>query len=147
MADVTKYKRRSLRRIADNPIERLLQEAFNWPTWDAAEADWMPSADINETDDKYILHLDLPGMDKKDVKISIKGDVMTVCGDRKAELESDEDKFHRYERASGFFCRTFNLPANIDADKISATTRNGVLRIELPKTGKAQADEITIDVQ
>lgn len=147
MANVTKYRNRGLRRIADNPIERLLQEAFDWPRWDDSDADWMPSADINETDGSYVVHLDLPGMDNKDVKISIKGDVMTVCGERKNELNTDEDKFHRYERAEGFFCRTFNLPVNVDPDKITATSKDGVLKIELPKTAKDQPDEITIDVK
>ena len=147
MANVTKYKKRGMRRIADNPIERFLQEAFDWPRWDASDTDWMPSADITETDDSYVVHLDLPGMEKKDVKISIRGDIMTVCGERENKLNTDEGKFHRYERASGFFCRTFNLPINIDPDKVTATTKDGVLKIELPKTEKAQEDEITIDIK
>ncbi len=147
MANLTKYRNMGLRRMGDNPIQRLFHDTFDWPGWDPQDVDWMPSADIDETDKNYIVHIDLPGMEKKDVEISVKGDTMTVCGDRKSEFDTDDGKIHRYEREEGHFCRTFNLPENVDMNKITATSKDGVLRIEIPKTSQPKTEEIKINVK
>jgi len=110
-----------------------------------ALADWTPTADVIETKDAIVIKADLPGIDEKNVHVEIDGRLLTIKGERKAEQESQEKGYRRVERSYGSFLRSFTLPANIVAEKISASFTNGVLEVQVPKNESAKPRSIEID--
>ena len=132
---------------------RQLQDDINrlFTDWNANDssgvtADGFPSVDINEFDDKFQLYIDLPGVDPKDVDITLESGVLTITGERFRQAEkADEAIVHRRtERGSGRFYRRFIMPETVDADKVKATDRHGVLEILIPKQAKAQPRRIKV---
>ncbi|MBN2731532.1 MAG: Hsp20/alpha crystallin family protein [Balneolaceae bacterium] len=97
--------------------------------------DFRPQCDIIESEDTYKIVLDIPGLSKNEVNVSLKDYVLTVRGERVDELDEDE-VYRRQERASGVFSRSFALPQNVVADEVDAAFRTGVLTISMPKTGE-----------
>jgi HSP20 family protein len=93
-----------------------------------------PSVDIKEDDKQIVLTSDLPGIDQKDIKVTVEDGTLTLSGERKFEKSTDEENFHRVERSFGSFERSFSLPETVDEDKIVASYKNGVLELTLPKT-------------
>ena len=134
----------SVRQLQDD-INRLFS---GWSTNDSSgvTADWVPSVDINEFDDKFQLFVDVPGVDPKDVEITLEAGVLTITGERFAQAEkADEDVVNRRtERGTGRFYRRFILPETVDAEKVKATDRHGVLEILIPKQAKAQPRRIKV---
>jgi HSP20 family protein len=126
-------------------INRLFS---NWNTNDSSgvTADWIPSVDINEFDDKFQLYVDVPGVDPKDVEITLESGVLTIAGERfmQAEKEAENVIHRRTERGSGRFYRRFILPDTVDAERVKATDRHGVLEILIPKQAKAQPRRIEV---
>ena len=108
------------------------------------EGVWLPAVDIRETDDALIVEAELPGIERKDVKVDIKDGVLTISGERKYEKETEEENVHRMERVYGRFTRSFSLPNNVDVDKVEAKLKDGVLRIRLPKKETARARTVEI---
>ncbi|MCI0413312.1 Hsp20/alpha crystallin family protein [bacterium] len=105
---------------------------------------WVPTSDIHETEDQVKIHLDLPGMSRENLDIQLTdSNTLTIRGERKFE-EVDKAKYHRVERFYGNFTRSFVLPTNVDTDKITATFKDGVLEISLPKAESAKPRKITI---
>lgn len=94
---------------------------------------WVPAVDIKEEDDRFVIRADLPGVSPDDIDITMEKGVLTIKGERKHEAEEDKEGYHRIERAYGTFMRRFSLPENVDADKISASTKDGVVELVLPK--------------
>lgn len=128
----------------DDFIERFF---YGWPRFEEeTELSWMPRMDIHEADKEFLLDIEVPGIDKKDIKIGVKNDVLTISGERKEDKKVEKSECCRHERHYGKFERSFTLPENIDAEKISADHKNGVLTIMLPKTEKeiAKGKEIVI---
>ena len=132
---------------------RQLQDDINrlfslWNTNDSSSvsADWVPSVDINEFDDKFQLYVDVPGVDPKNVEITLEGGVLTISGERFMQAEKSDENVvrRRTERGSGRFYRRFLLPETVDADKVKATDRHGVLEILIPKQAKAQPRRIKV---
>ncbi len=107
---------------------------------------WQPLVDIKETNNEFIVTAELPGMKKDDIHIAYKDGVLTIEGERKQEKEEKDVNFHRVERRYGKFYRTFQLPSQIQEDKIEATYKDGVLTIVLPKAEEARAKEIEVKV-
>jgi len=105
---------------------------------------WYPSADITEGKDQYTVHIELPGVTKDGVKITLQENVLTVQGEKKQESETKEENFHRVERSYGSFSRSFRLPSLVKSDKIDANYKDGVLTIVLPKAEEAKAKQIDI---
>jgi HSP20 family protein len=105
---------------------------------------WSPALDVSETDAEVRVSAELPGMTKDDVQISLVGDRLTIQGEKKSEKETKGEHFYRMERSSGSFQRSLRLPAAVDADKVDAVYKDGILTITLPKTEKAQAKSIPI---
>jgi len=118
----------------------LLVEPFR------AIGEWRPALDVAETDTSVIVKADLPGMEVKDLDVSIRGDVLTIKGEKKAEKEEKTKSFHRIERHYGSFVRSVRLPAAVKADQVQASFKNGVLQIELPKTEEAKEKTVRIKV-
>lgn len=106
---------------------------------------WMqPNFEVAETDQGYLVSVDLPGMKKEDVKVDLTENILTVSGERKYEHESKENGMVRSERSYGQFQRSFALPNSIDINKLEANLEDGVLRIALPKSEQAQPRSIAI---
>ena len=109
-----------------------------------AVAEWTPVVDIIEDEKAYVIKAELPELRKEDVHVQLEGGVLTISGERKVEREEKTRRYHRLERAYGVFSRSFELPENIDADKISASYRDGVLTVAVAKTERAQAKQIEV---
>ena len=106
---------------------------------------WKPVVDIYDTEDKFVINAELPGVDKKDIVIDVKDRLLTLKGERSSEKEVKEDKYHRRERAYGSFERVFTLPAEIDPDQIKADFKNGILKIDIPKPEEQKPRQITVN--
>jgi len=107
---------------------------------------WNPDVDIVEDKDKVSVSVDLPGLDKEDIKVGVEDNVLTITGERKFEKEDEQKNYHHMERAYGSFSRTFSLPNTVAGDKIKANYKNGVLNIELPKVEEVKPKEIPISI-
>ena len=128
-------------------VNRLFDSFFG-PRWMGADgtALFAPAVDIEETPESFVLHADLPGMDQKDVKVSLTGDTVTIRGERKPESRKGDGSLQRNERVYGAFERSFTLGAPVDKDRVKATYRDGVLEIVVPKAEEARQKEVEIHV-
>lgn len=109
-------------------------------------ADWSPTVDIAETVEEYVVKAELPEVKKEDVKISVEDGVLNIQGERKQEKEEKGKKFHRVERSYGQFMRSFTLPDDVDASKIHADYKDGLLSVHLIKNAKAKPKSIEVKV-
>ena len=110
-------------------------------------ADWAPSVDIEEDDDKYRIRADLPGVDKKDIEVKLENGVLSIRGEKQVEKETGKDsKHHRRERFYGTFARSFTLPDAVKADAVDASYKDGVLTLQIPKMEQAKPKSIDIKV-
>ena len=108
---------------------------------------WVPRVDIAETNGELVVAAELPGLTRDDVSIRIENNVLTLKGEKKQEEEEKATNYHRIERSYGAFSRSFSLPSTVDASKVRAAFRDGVLTITLPKTEEAKGKEIPIEVE
>lgn len=111
----------------------------------ATEAPWTPAADIYETKDEMVAVLELPGVNQKEIDISLVGDTLTVRGERRREEQVGEENYYRAERTIGPFSRTIVLPSVVDAARIKAVYKDGLLEIRLPKREEAKPRPIPIE--
>jgi len=105
---------------------------------------WAPRMDVEETEDAYVIHADLPGIDKKDLNISLQDNVLTIKGERKHENKKETKNRFYLERAYGNFYRTITLPEKVKEEEIKAKYKDGVLTITLPKSEEAKPKLIEI---
>ena len=105
---------------------------------------WSPAVDIYETNEAVILKAELAGMNKSDVTIEVKNSTLILKGERKFEKDVKEENYHRIERSYGSFSRSFSLPHTVDATKVSATFKDGLLEIKIPKMKEARPKQIEI---
>ena len=109
---------------------------------------WMPAVDIFETNDReYVLKAELPEMKREDIAVTFENNVLTLTGERKAEFDEHNGTFHRNERAYGRFSRSFTLPATVDANRINAAYKDGVLTIRVPQREEAKPRQIAVDIE
>ena len=108
-------------------------------------AEWAPLVDITEDEKEYIIKTELPEVKKEDVKVAVENGLLTIVGERKFEKEENK-KYHRVERAYGRFVRSFIVPDFVDADKVSAEFKDGVLKVHLPKSEKTKPKQIEVKV-
>lgn len=106
---------------------------------------WAPDTDMSETEDAYILTIDLPGLSKDDVDVSYQDNRLTISGERKKETEEEGEDFLRRERYLGKFSRAFTMPADVKEDKIKATFKNGVLTVDIPKAEVKKPKKVSIE--
>jgi HSP20 family protein len=136
------------RDLAD--IQAELSRAFDsyCPRPRAAGTDrtWAPSVDVYETRDDLVVAVELPGVHEKDIRVTMTGDVLSLCGQRGIAAEAREENYHRIERWSGTFERAVKLPIPVQADRIRASYKDGVLEVRLPKLAAAKPREIKIQV-
>ncbi|HTK81562.1 MAG TPA: Hsp20/alpha crystallin family protein [Bacteroidota bacterium] len=108
---------------------------------------WMPAVDIIERQNDYLVKLEVPGVDKKDVKITVQDDILTVRGEKKQGSEQKDENYHRVERSYGTFQRSFTLPTSVKSEAIEASYDNGVLSLTLPKAEESKPKQIEVKVK
>jgi HSP20 family protein len=137
-------------RISDpfSVIRREMNELFSnfWgPNGNGTlPTQFAPALDVAEKDNCFELHMDIPGMESKDIDIQVQGNTVTVTGSRKEEKEEKGTTFHRIERSSGSFSRTVTLPCNVAEKEVAADYNNGVLSVVLPKSEDAKPRKISV---
>ncbi len=133
-------------------MNRLFSTFFDTPTarggngGAATARRWIPAMDLVEAGEHFVLKADLPGLAESDVNIEVENNVLTVSGERKAELEEKHEGYYRLERAFGAFARSLTLPDGIDADAVTASFDNGVLEVRIPKPAETKPRRVQIAV-
>lgn len=152
MSAIANKPRKEVASVSQHPIQALrreMEELMN-RFWDGGAqqeflpGSYMPTLDLSETDNAYEVHMDIPGMEAKDIDVQVHGNVVTLSGSRKEEKTEKGRTFHRVERRSGSFSRTLSLPCDIKEDEVAAEYTNGVLRVVLPKSEKEKARRIAV---
>lgn len=141
MANLTRY---SPLTELQREVDRLFNEFLPARPQDGASLVWSPAADLWETDDSYLISLDLPGLTKQDVEITFEHGTLQVSGERKMTQEVQERQYHRIERRQGRFFRTFRFDRSVNPDQIEARFRDGVLTLQVPKTEESRPRRIQI---
>lgn len=131
-----------------NDFDDMFRTVFHsdWKYPLKTKPNWKPEIDIKETDSLFQIKADIPGLTKKDIKVSLKGDQLTISGERKKISDNENDHYHYQERSIGKFKRSFNLPESINKDKIQASFKNGILSIELEKYEEIVPKEMEISI-
>lgn len=126
---------------------RLFEPFFRYPylNEEMASTAWNPAVDVVEERDRLVVKVEVPGVDEKDLRVTFEDGLLTISGERQFERKDDRN-YHRIERAYGSFTRSFTLPRSVDASKILANYRNGVLEIEVPKREESKPKQIEINV-
>ncbi len=134
--------------IADwsDEIEERMRQIFD-KTRLSDESILAPRADIKENDDAFEVIAELPGMEKKDISVSMSEGVLSISGEKRAEERKKGENWHRTERVFGSFRRSFYIPSGIDQSKIKASYKNGVLKVVLPKKEDQKLKEIPVEVE
>jgi len=135
-----------LRGRYDRMFNQMLHDIWGiqTPTEGVTSRAWSPVVDIKESDDAIDFHVDLPGMKKDDVEITLENSVLSISGERKFEQEAKGEAYHRLERSYGSFSRSFTLPATVRTEKVDANFADGVLHIHLPKMEESKPRKISI---
>lgn len=137
----------SLKRDVDRLWDRFFGEGLSMAYW---AREWVPSLDVTECKDKFVIKSEIAGVDPKQVNISVQGDVLTIKGEKKEEKEEkdeEEERYHLMERSYGSFSRSIQLPMEIEESKIKANYKNGVLKITLPKSEKSKEKVAKIKIE
>lgn len=130
-------------RSLQEDINRLFEDVFSDNVFSTTRG-WSPSVDIVEKSDAFVVTAELPGVRSEDVKLNMTNNVLSLSGEKKFEREEKESNYYRAERAYGTFQRSFTFPVPVEANKIKAMYKNGVLTITVPKGEKAKPKQIPI---
>ena len=131
-----------------NEIDNLLHEFFGGPIHTGPlVGEWLPAADITETEDRVFVKAELPGIEEKDIDLSICGNLLTIRGEKKHLKEEKDENHYLGDRYYGSFRRTFHLPADIDQEHAEATFDKGILKISVPKMDESKTKKIEINVK
>ncbi len=145
---LVKWTPRRLGNVWNTNIDRLFDNFLNSDLRLSDEVSTVyPVVNIEETESEYLISAELPGMEKKDIHISLENNILALSGEKKSESKSEEKNFHRYERSYGKFYRSFELPHSVDREKIDASYKNGVLNISLPKAEEAKPKQIEVKIK
>lgn len=135
-----------LRREMDSLFDNFFR-GFDMEPFEGRLGAFSPRIDVTENDKEIKISAELPGMDEKDIDVSLQNDLLTIRGEKKEEKEEKKKDYYSMERSYGSFCRTIPLPIEVETDKIDAKFKKGVLSITLPKTAKALAETKKIAVK
>ena len=128
-------------------VDRFFDDSFFARPSRATNGDgatWVPAVDLSQSDEKFVLRADLPGLSKDDVNLTVEDSTLTLSGDRPLGKKEDGEAFNRVERTFGTFTRSFTLPSNVDGTAVSATFTDGVLTVDIPKLEEAKSRQIAI---
>jgi HSP20 family protein len=130
-----------LRQEMDRLFDRFFERG-----WDEFPAlgEWAPSLDVSETKDALVVKAEMPGMELKDVEVVLDQDVLTIKGEKRQEKEEKDERHHRVERSYGAFTRRVRLPVSVDAAKVKASFKNGLLVVTMPKAPGAKGTTIAV---
>ena len=145
--NVIRYQPWGLVHRLHQDLDRVLER--RWQDEDETTSpvsDWLPAVDIREEDGRFVLRADVPGVDPKDIEVTMENGVLTLRGLRHAEATVNEKAYSRVEQVSGSFYRRFSLPDTADADRITAKSQLGVLEVIIPKLAEIQPKRIAIQV-
>ena len=145
---VVRYEPWPLFNQLQSEINRLFESRVGGGAEDSSTvvtSHWMPTVDIREDADRFVLFADIPGVDTKDIEITMENGVLTIRGERKLESEEERQGYKRMERARGTFYRRFSLPDSADPERISARGKNGVLEVTIPKHERVQPRKIAVE--
>ncbi len=153
---MTLFKRQPLTSMPQLPMFSQLQEEMQqlWnrdfphlgKQWELLGDRWQLDVDVKQKDDMYIVKADIPGVEPKDIKVSMEGGNLIIEGKRESEVEKYKDEYRCIERNYGSFYRSFTLPDACEADKIKAHSHNGVLEITIPKASSAKQKKIEVKI-
>jgi len=156
-SEVTKHPWLDLRREVDEVFDRFSRGwgTPRWPAWDMfkdfdvpfARASSLPQVDVSETNSAYEVSAELPGVEEKDMDVSISDGMLVIKGEKRDEREKKAKDYHLTERSYGEFRRSFRVPDNVEPDKITASFSKGVLKVSLPKSKKTTSKERSIPVK
>jgi len=134
--------------------ERRFDDLFSWPYLPALwrrmpgmEMGWAPAIDVFEKDDRFVVKAELPGMEEKDIDVSVVGNRLIIKGERKAESEVEKEDYYYSERSYGSFSRSIDIPSDVDAKKIEANYEDGVLEVTLPKTPGVKPKKVSVSAK
>ncbi|MCP5420668.1 MAG: Hsp20/alpha crystallin family protein [Gammaproteobacteria bacterium] len=142
---VIRYEPLNLLNQLQREVNRLFDTSRLGDEGSALTSDWAPAVDIKDENDRFVIHADVPGVDGKDIEITMEKGVLTLKGQRVSENKEENEKYKRIERVRGTFLRRFSLPDSVDADQISAKTKDGVLEVIVPKGKAAQPHRIQVE--
>ncbi|MEW6670296.1 MAG: Hsp20/alpha crystallin family protein [Thermodesulfobacteriota bacterium] len=132
----------------ENDREDLFNRFFSMPMHFGqslfSDKGWYPSVDVSEGDQDIIVKAEIPGVDRKDIDISLEGRLLTIKGEKKHEKEESCEHYHRVENSFGYYRRTIDLPAEVDSSDVDATYKNGILKLKLKKGKSAETRTIRI---
>ena len=134
--------RSEMDRLVDTFLFGVPQRGEFWE-----EAEWLPAVDVAETKNEIVVNLEVPGMDPKEFDISLSGGALTIKGEKRQEKAEKEENYHLVERRYGPFTRSIPLSQEVENDKISASYKDGILKITLPKSEEAKKKEIKVSVE
>ena len=138
-----RYEPGSLHRDLVNEVNRLFERRTGDDS-SAATAEWMPTVDIEEYADKFVLYADVPGVEPDSIEVTMENGVLTLSGTRERGAENKDVQGRREERTSGRFYRRFSLPDTVDSESVSAHGKNGVLEVVIPKRPTSQPRKIKV---
>ena len=144
--NITRYEPWSVLSQFQRDLDRVFRNVDSAEDNDStiATSTWMPSVDIKEDKDAFTIEADIPGVDPKDIEVSMENAVLTIKGERNLEKREEDKAYKRVERLHGNFYRRFSLPETADPEKISASGKNGVLQVRIPKREIVQPRKITV---
>jgi HSP20 family protein len=131
----------SLRREMDRLFDRFFEPL---PEDLVALGEWSPKVDVSDTKDAVVVKAEVPGIDPKEIQVSLQDQMLTIKGEKKQEKEEKDSHYYRMERSYGAFVRSIRVPAPVDGAKVSATFKNGVVTVTLPKTPAAKGTTIPV---
>jgi HSP20 family protein len=127
-------------------MDRLFDRFLDLIPGEALEVsgEWTPKVDVTETKDAIVVRAEIPGVEQKDIQVNLQDQVLTIKGEKHQEKEEKDERHHRIERSYGGFARSMRLPSTVDAGKVTASFKDGVLTVTLPKTPAAKGTTIPV---
>jgi len=129
-------------------MDRLFDRFFE-ARWEDVPAlgEWVPTVDLSETKEAFVVKAEVPGMEPGDIQVSLQENLLTIKGEKKHEKEEKDERYHRVERSYGAFTRTVRLPVTVEGSKVDAKFKNGVLTVTLPKAPGAKGTAIPVKAE
>jgi HSP20 family protein len=137
----------ALKTEMDRLFDRFWESDFpEWRSWPSF-GEWTPTLDVSDTKDALVVKAEVPGIDPKEIEVSVQDQVLTIKGEKKEEKEEKDEHRYRAERSYGAFARAIRLPAPVEAGKVTATFKHGVLTVKLPKGAAAKGTTIPVKTE
>jgi HSP20 family protein len=127
-------------------MDRLFDRFFDVMPDEALElsGEWMPKIDLSETKEAIVVRAEIPGVEQKDIHVSLQDQFLVIKGEKQQDKEENDERHHRTERSYGSFARAMRLPSPVDASRVAAAFKDGVLTVTLPKTAEAKGTTIPV---